>query len=309
MSTSIENNPKEKVLIFCVDHRPEGWDNPAGLATIGVGKCRRPGILYDNEGENISELNPHLNEATAIYWIWKHPEVRQSEYVGFCHYRRFLEFHPVRNRRAYAASGLWFKYLHVSNEKALAKACIKPKDAEKLLKKRPIDGILSVGWAWTIDLPLMSRMIRSKSATEKWIHRLVELLKINGENAYAQFAEEALLNRADVAFCNTFLVKSELFDRMCKALYPSLIRLTEEWLQDPSEKEIPREPGYLSEYFTGMYWIWLEETGQAKFLRAQILQLSDKGHGLWYADFKRFVYRFFPDWLINVLFIRGRKKW
>lgn len=52
------------------------------------------GFLRDDDGENISEKNDRYAELTGNYWVWKnylpqHPEI---EYVGFCHYRRFLDF-------------------------------------------------------------------------------------------------------------------------------------------------------------------------------------------------------------------------
>jgi hypothetical protein len=44
-------------------------------------------ILGDNEGENISNLNPYYCELTATYWAWKN---LNSEYKGICHYRRYF---------------------------------------------------------------------------------------------------------------------------------------------------------------------------------------------------------------------------
>ena len=44
-------------------------------------------ILGDNEGENISNLNPYYCELTATYWAWKNLD---SEYKGICHYRRYF---------------------------------------------------------------------------------------------------------------------------------------------------------------------------------------------------------------------------
>lgn len=305
MSTHMENNPKEKVRIFCVDHRPEGWDNPAGLTTIGVGKCRRPGVLHDNVGENISHLNPHLNEVTALYWAWKHPEVRQSEFVGFCHYRRFLDFHPVRSRRANAASGIWLNYLYTPTEAALRKACIKPEDAKALLRRFPCDGFLPVNWVYPIDMPIAKRV--RGGASEKWRRRLFELLR-EAKAPCADFIEQAFLTRADVFLCNLFLVRTELFEQMCETLYPVLLKLTTEWQADPEPKINNREPGYLAEFLTGTYWTWLEETRQAHFLKGQALSPSTCGHGLWYVWARRFAYRFFPDRLIAQTFLRKRGK-
>lgn len=44
----------------------------------------------DNIGENISELNPLLNEMTAIYWFWKNYRPL-PDYVSFNHYRRLFK--------------------------------------------------------------------------------------------------------------------------------------------------------------------------------------------------------------------------
>lgn len=55
------------------------WDNPK--------------IIKDNTGINIAEKHAHYAELTGHYWVWKNflPKTK-SEYIGFCHYRRFLDF-------------------------------------------------------------------------------------------------------------------------------------------------------------------------------------------------------------------------
>ncbi|MBR0060300.1 MAG: DUF4422 domain-containing protein, partial [Selenomonadaceae bacterium] len=45
------------------------------------------GYLGDDTGENISRLNPFLDEVTALYWIWKNTN---HTHTGFVNYRRFL---------------------------------------------------------------------------------------------------------------------------------------------------------------------------------------------------------------------------
>lgn len=49
--------------------------------------------IGDNTGDNISNLNRYLNEATAIYWAWKnYDKLGNPDYIGLCHYRRVFDF-------------------------------------------------------------------------------------------------------------------------------------------------------------------------------------------------------------------------
>lgn len=59
-------------------------------------------MIFDDVGDNISNLNPFVNEMTGIYWIWKHlEEVGNPDYVGLCHYRRFFRSEDIRDYTAY----------------------------------------------------------------------------------------------------------------------------------------------------------------------------------------------------------------
>lgn len=44
-------------------------------------------IPGDATKDNISYLNPLINECTALYWFWKNTDYK---YVGLCHYRRYF---------------------------------------------------------------------------------------------------------------------------------------------------------------------------------------------------------------------------
>lgn len=100
--------------IFCVFHDTNLWpeiiDRINGDENIVPLKCgckdhetgKLNNVLFDDDGDNISELNPFINEITGIYWIWKHlEEIGSPEHIGICHYRRFFRNEDILNYRNY----------------------------------------------------------------------------------------------------------------------------------------------------------------------------------------------------------------
>ena len=72
-------------------HKPYWMPEDGVYLPVHVGAAGKddisPSWQRDDEGDNISFLNPYYCELTALYWAWKN---LQADYVGLCHYRRYF---------------------------------------------------------------------------------------------------------------------------------------------------------------------------------------------------------------------------
>ncbi len=78
------------IQIFTITHKAFTPPPDPMYLPLQVGRSLHPalGYLSDNTGDQISEKNPFFCELTGMYWIWKN--YRQADYIGICHYRRYL---------------------------------------------------------------------------------------------------------------------------------------------------------------------------------------------------------------------------
>ena len=79
------------VKIFAMTHkRFDVPDNPMYIPLhVGHAAAKEEfGYLGDDTGDNISDLNCYYAELSGVYWVWKN--YHKADYVGICHYRRFL---------------------------------------------------------------------------------------------------------------------------------------------------------------------------------------------------------------------------
>ncbi len=78
------------IRIFIMTHRPFEVPGDPLYAPLHVGRAGAADLGYpgDDTGENISGLNCYYSELTGFYWLWKN--CHDPEYIGTCHYRRYL---------------------------------------------------------------------------------------------------------------------------------------------------------------------------------------------------------------------------
>ncbi len=238
-----------KLKLFCIDHH----DRPIRFLpfpVLGVGektRCR----LNDAIAPGIPELNPFINEATGIYWLWKHlddPLVGSPDLIGICHYRRFF-------------------YSHASQLKVLKPGFFKrlfwrlkidtPKRLARIIHQQQADGIIvmPIRAEDNAGQPIsLAEHFTLHHGGAQWFNKA---LKRMGERrpAYAQ----DFLNYAQGSygyFLNMSCIRREYFEAMCETCFPVIFEILEEFRQLPASEQptSPRFPGFIFERLTGAYW-------------------------------------------------------
>lgn len=75
------------IKIITAAHKPYTIPDDPMYLPVQVGALGRDpiGFQRDDEGDNISHLNPYYCELTGLYWGWKNLD---TDYIGLDHYRR-----------------------------------------------------------------------------------------------------------------------------------------------------------------------------------------------------------------------------
>ena len=85
----------KKLKIFVSYHKEPIFLETEDIIPIHVWKSKSKKdlwILWDDTWDNISNKNNDYAELTAQYWVWKNYNLSDSDYVWFCHYRRYFTY-------------------------------------------------------------------------------------------------------------------------------------------------------------------------------------------------------------------------
>ena len=79
-----------RLRIYAMTHKAFDVPTDSMYQPLHVGHVNATDLGYpgDDTGENISHLNCYYSELTGFYWLWKN--CKDVDYIGTCHYRRFL---------------------------------------------------------------------------------------------------------------------------------------------------------------------------------------------------------------------------
>lgn len=180
-------------------------------------------IPDDIKADNISNLNPVLNELTPLYLIWKHPDLLppNTQHIGLCHYRRFFNKQFI-NKHIDEADGI------VVNPIALSIASI-----PCTLKKQYAICHYEHDFEVLKDIIIETNLFDDE-AYSKWC------------NLQCLFAP-----------CNMFVLNRITFNMYCKDLFNVALKLPYRIKVDGYDDYQKRACSFLCERFTS-YWMYTQ---------------------------------------------------
>ena len=246
--STYENQP---VRIFVSTHKDVNFFQGDVLQPVQVGATLRSGsirhALRDDAGENISDLNPMYCELTTQYWAWKNVD---AEYYGFCHYRRYFDFSPVRH-----SENPWGEIIadricdETQREYRLDDASI----------REAVEGydVITTEFKDLRHFPAdySTPHEHYEKAPQLHIDDLDRCMRLVAE-MHPDYAEdvEAYLRGNTSCFCNMFIMRRGIFQDYCAWLFPILERFVAESDMSRYSREGLRTPGHLAERLLNIYY-------------------------------------------------------
>ncbi|KAA9371155.1 DUF4422 domain-containing protein [Ochrobactrum quorumnocens] len=197
-------------------------------------------MIGDDTGDNISDRNSAYCELTGIYWAWKNDT--KADYLGFMHYRRFLDFYPDVDRANETIQGVFvdefeddfFDEFGLTEERVSATM----KDCDGVIPA-PINvsdfGGKSVEQQYRVspDHHIGDFYLAEKVVSELYPHDSIY---------FKRMAKGKLLYP-----CNIFIFKRELFAEYCDWVFPILDELHKRINTSNYSTQAKRAVGFLAE--------------------------------------------------------------
>jgi len=198
------------------------------------------GFLKDNIGDNISSKNPEYCEMTAVYWAWKND--LDSEYIGFFHYRRLLDFNVAVERSVdrhglvnyHAVDSYMYESMGLDESNILNIL-----DQYDAVLPEPFD-VLSTG-----NSDIYEQYSNSEHQHKRDIDIALDVIKELSPSYYS-----AVKNHFRGRFLyatNIFCFKRAVFEEMCEWLFPILAEIESRVDTTNYSFQENRVIGYLSE--------------------------------------------------------------
>jgi len=210
---------KLKILVCCHKADPNIRTQKPYLP-IQVGKAIHPdldlGFICDNTGDNISEKNPSFCEYTALYWGWKN--LKDVEYCGLCHYRRYFDLDINEN--------------NIDSLLSASDILVIKQNSPMLSKKERLNNLVWV-----------------TSAEDAYIYLDTVL------SMYPQYKQEIIDyfydSKLSIPF-SMFIASKKIYDEYCEFIFPVLFEV-EKKMKPHGYARQKRAIGYFGEFSLGLF--------------------------------------------------------
>ena len=258
-----KKEPKIKIYVSC--HKESYIPENKLLYPIQVGTAiaekKLEGMLYDNEGDNISAKNKQYCELTSQYWVWKND--READYYRFFHYRRYFNF----GLREIEEDG-WgnVEYTEPINKKILEELKIEEEWMKRIIcqydiivpkrRKLPIE-----------QKNVFEQYITSIGQKKEDLKTVIDIL-IKKFPEYFDICQEYLASD-EVYECNMFIMKKDMFIEYTEWLFNILFELEKERDFSAYNEVELRAPAYLGERLFAIWFLYNSKKRKWKVLELQ----------------------------------------
>lgn len=220
--------------IFIATHAKRTYPEVGGYVSLQVGAAlahERFAMASDDQGDNISRLNPTFNEMTGLYWIWKND---RSNIVGLTHHRRY--FAPK------ARPGFSFEGVDIAH----------PDDFEDL--HRGIDMIVATPRKWLAHENIPLSTLHAYALMHVGPDIFLARQQVIAHTPEYRDAFDYVLASNQISHYNMFVARRAAIDEYCAWVFPVLFRLEKLIPYEFYEHYQSRVIGFLAER---LFNVWL----------------------------------------------------
>ncbi len=239
--------------IFIATHAKRPYPEVGGYISLQVGAALasdRFAMISDDQGDNISKLNPTFNEMTGLYWIWKNDS---SHIVGLAHHRRY--FAPK------ARPGFSFEGIEIAH----------PEDFEDL--HRGVDMIVATPRRWLAhaDIPLST--LNAYALMHVGPDMFLARQEVIARTPDYRDAFDYVLASNQISHYNMFVARKAVIDEYCEWVFPVLFSLEKLIPYEFYEHYQSRVIGFLAER---LFNVWLcQNRGRFRIITREIARTEE----------------------------------
>lgn len=238
----------KKIGLFVACHEDIELPDSEFLIPIQVGCSLAPrcfdGMLHDDTGDNISCKNGMYCELTSQYWVLKN-HLSDYDYVGFFHYRRFLNFGKDLKQDFHGN----VVFDSAPDENALDLLGITNLGESTV---SDYDVVAPRGRKIHFDKNIYEHYCYSVNHNKTDLDTAVSVLK----KLYPEYSDSAerYLKGKTAYECNMYVMKSQVFEQYATWLFSVLFETEKQIDFSTYNKQSLRAMGYLGERLFGIWY-------------------------------------------------------